>query len=570
MAAATDSEALATTIEAGIVNTLDAESCVCLVFDTETDQVVFESPGRTEYDRKSLEERDGLYDWLIKRPEPTVIPDVCSVEWFSLIRPEDLTTPRAAMIVPGQVDAALYGLLVVFGRSTGELFLDEDLDIARALMRHASIAVKHILHAEYARREMVGSNALYEVGKRISSSLDIDEVLTLIIDSLQMVVPYDAAMILLLNKTDNTADLQTVRGYTESVRELMHLKIGEGIIGWAAKTGQVVIVPDVRQDPRYVNLRPETRSEMAVPLLQGDEVIGVFNIESDLLSVYDERDRALLEAFASQATIAIQNARLHQESMRTRQLEHELGVAGEIQRALLPRKIPNVPGLSLTVYSEPSAEVGGDFYDILTFSNRYVGLAVGDVAGKGIPGAIMMASLYTAFHEYATDSLMTASDVMARVNVLLHNETALDRFATLFYGVLSLSTGNIRYCNAGHTPPILCRLDGTVKYLSTGGLVLGPFPYAEYHLGEEDLMEGDILVLYTDGMTEARNAEGEEFGLDGLMRVVQACPGLSAEEVRTCLIGALQTHIGDSPQHDDITIIMLKVNEDFHSELTVV
>lgn len=569
MTAADDRLSLGTTIESVVLEILRAGACAFLVVDRKLGAVVFEAPSRAYFHDRPMDEIDGLTAWVERITGPMLLTDLSQTTWPAPVRPRDLTTARSALIVPVKVDDRLQALLVVFSRSADQRFQPEDMEIAVALARHAGHAVSHMIQYENAHQEALGRSALYEVGKRISSSLDLDEVLTLIIDSLQMVIPYNAAVILLLNKGKGVVTQQTIRGYGHMGMEYMLLKVGEGISGWAAKTGKAIIAPDVRKDPRYANLRPETRSEMAVPLKQGDEVVGVFNIESDLVGAYDERDLALLEAFASQATIAIQNARLYQESRRSRQLEHELEVAGEIQRTLMPRDIPRATGVSLTVLSEPSAEVGGDFYDMLTFGDRYLGMAVGDVVGKGVPAAIMMASLYTGFHEYATDPLMTPSDVMTRVNVRLNETTAPDRFATLFYGVLSLKDGAFRYCNAGHNPPILCRADGTVAYLDTGGLVLGSFPNAEYELGETELTEGDILVLYTDGVTEAVNPLQEEFGTEKLERVIQGCPGMAADAIKERLTQALRQFTGDAPQRDDITVIIMKVDRAFQADFVV-
>lgn len=569
IAAADDRLSLGTTIESVTLELLRGEVCAFIVIDRALDKVVFEAPSRVYFHDRPVMEIEGLASWVDSVTTPSVVADIRQITWPLPIRPRIAEAMRSALIVPVEIDETLHAVLVVFSKSPEHLFTVEDLDMAQAITRHAGFAVRHLIDYENAQQEMLGRSALYEVGKRISSSLELDKVLTLVIDSLQMVVPYNAAVILLLDKGKGVVSQHTIRGYGNIGMETMLLKVGEGISGWAAKTARTIRVSDVRKDNRYANLRHETRSEMAVPLVQGNEVIGVFNIESDLLDAYDDRDQALLEAFASQATIAIQNARLFQESIRSRQLEHELEVAGEIQRTLMPTEIPQATGVSLTVLSKPSAKVGGDFYDLLTFGDKYLGMAVGDVVGKGVPAAIMMASLYTAFHEYATDALMTPSDVMMRVNVRLNETTAPDRFATLFYGVLSLKDGAFRYCNAGHNPPILCRADGTVRYLDTGGLVLGSFPNAAYALGETELGEGDILVLYTDGVTEAMNEDQEEFGLERLEQLIHECPGLSAEDIRQCLTQALKAFTGDASQKDDITVILMKVDRDFQADFVV-
>ncbi|MEE2708362.1 MAG: GAF domain-containing SpoIIE family protein phosphatase [Gemmatimonadota bacterium] len=566
MTASPDGLSLSNTIESVITETLDVSACAFLVLDETVDQIVFETSQGLQHPKHPPSDFNAFRSWLSTCPEPLVIEDSRTVEWPEIIDHVS-HKPHPALIVQAQVDPALYMILIVFGRSVGKKFTIEDIEVARALTGHAGLTVRHVLREENARREVVGRTALYEVGKRISSSLAIEEVLKLIIDSLQRVVPYDAAVIFLLEHERNRITVKSSRGYTRDAGEMINMKVGDGISGWAATTGLAVIVPDVHSDDRYVNLRPETRSEMAVPLMKGPEVIGVFNIESDRMDAYDQSDRALLESFASQAAVAIQNARLYEESVRTRQLEKELEVAGEIQRTLMPRNIPSVPGLSLTVYNEQSMEVGGDFYDVFTLGSKYLALAVGDVAGKGVPGAIMMARLYTVFHEYAVLESFLPDYVMGVVNERLHDEGETGRFATLFYGLLSLENGTMSYCNAGHPSPILCRTDGSVTQLDKGGLILGPFLNSAYEMGTTELVEGDILVLYTDGVIEARNGQGEEFGVHGLTQVLRTCPGLEADAVKECLTNTLRAHTGGTTHHDDVTIITLKVIRGFHSGL---
>jgi len=568
MTASPDGLSLSHTIESVVTETLDVGACAFLVLDETVDRIVFETAQWLHHPKHPPSDFNAFKSWLSTCPEPVVIEDSRTVDWPDIIH-QVPNMPCPVLIVQAQVDPALYVILIGFGRSIEQKFTDEDIEVSRALTAHAGLAVRHVLREENARREVTGRTALYQVGKRISSSLAIEEVLKLIIDSLQRVVPYDAAVIFLLEHERNRISVKTSRGYTRDAGEMINIKVGDGISGWAATTGLAVIVPDVHSDDRYVNLRPETRSEMAVPLMNGPEVIGVFNIESDRVDAYDESDRALLESFASQAAVAIQNARLYEESVRTRHLEKELEVAGEIQRMLMPRNIPSVPGLSLTVYHEQSMEVGGDFYDVFTLYSKYVALAVGDVAGKGVPGAIMMASLYTVFHEYAQLEVMTPSDVMGIVNERLHDESETGRFATLFYGLLGLQDGTMQYCNAGHPSPILCRADGSVTHLDKGGLILGPFLKSAYEMGTTKLVEGDILVLYTDGVIEARNGQGEQFGVHGLTQVLRTCAGLEADEVKDRLTSTLLTHTCDTTHHDDVTIITLKVTKGFHGGLQV-
>lgn len=350
---------------------------------------------------------------------------------------------------------------------------------------------------------------------------------------------------------------KTIRGYSPDL-DAINLKMGEGISGSAAETGRAIIVPDVSRDDRYVQHRPGTKSEMAVPMLSGDQVIGVFNIENDRVNAYDEQAQSLLEAFASQASIAIQNARLFDVARRSRLLDRELEVAGEIQRALLPRAVPEVPGLSLAVFSEPSREVGGDFYDFIPFSDKQLGVAVGDVVGKGIPAALTMASLYTSFHEFANYFVYLPSYVTGHVNEVLYEVTSADRFATLFYGIANLRENTFVYCNAGHPPPLLFRKSGETVNLYTGGLIVGSFEDASFEDGRVYLGEGDIVVLYSDGLIEKSNDRDEIFGIGRLEQAIADCHDCPVEEIRDRVIEVWRAFVGSGDQDDDTTLIVVK------------
>ena len=262
-----------------------------------------------------------------------------------------------AVLFHHQIDDRFHSVLLAVMDSGETGFDPERLEVTISLARHAGHAVTRLLHFQRARQETKHRTALYEVGKRISSSLDLGEVLTLIINALQTVVPYDAAAIFLLDEERNEVVERTIRGYAPD-QDAINLKMGEGISGSAAETGKAIIVQDVTRDDRYVQHRPATKSEMAVPILFGDRVIGVFNIENDRANAYNEEAQSLLEAFASQASIAIQNARLFDDAKRSRLLDRELEVAGEIQRALLPRAVPDVPGLPWPYSASPAGRSG--------------------------------------------------------------------------------------------------------------------------------------------------------------------------------------------------------------------
>lgn len=557
MTAAAGEADLSTAIEDVTLDLSGSETCLFFMVDCDSNRIVFETSGCGFLQPVAKREVGALLTWLQPQPSTRLIEDVRQLDWPLKAMSDRNGLSGRAVLFHHQIDDRFHCVLLAVLDSAETEFDPERLEITISLARHAGYAVTRLLHFKLARQEMIHRTALYEVGKRISSSLDLSEVLNLIIDSLQTVVPYDAAAIFLLDEDLNQVVERTVRGYSPD-QDAINLKMGEGISGSAAETGQAIIVPDVSLDYRYIQHRPGTKSEMAVPLLSGDHVIGVFNIENDRVNAYDEQAQSLLEAFASQASIAIQNARLFDDARRSRLLDRELEVAGEIQRALLPRAVPEVPGLSLAVFSEPSREVGGDFHDFIPFSDKQLGVAVGDVVGKGIPAALTMASLYTSFHEYANYFVYLPSYVIGHVNEVLYEVTSPDRFATLFYGIANLKENTFLYCNAGHPPPLLCRKSGETVNLHTGGLIVGSFEDATFEDGRVYLDDGDVVVLYSDGLIEKSNDRDEIFGIGRLEQAIADCHDCPVEEIRDHVIKVWRGFVGGGGQDDDTTMIVVK------------
>ncbi len=557
MTAATGEADLSAAIEEITLELSDAETCRFFMVDCVTNHIAFETSSCDFVHPVPPAEVEALLAWLRPQPSTRLIGAPGEMEWpVSAMSGQDAPAGQAVLF-HHQIDERFYCVMLVTMASDQTVFDPERLEVTISLARHAGYAVTRLLHFRLARQEMLHRTALYEVGKKISSSLDLNEVLNLIIDALQTVVPYDAAAIVLLDEDQNAVVERTIRGYA-SDRDAINLKMGEGISGSAAETGKAIIVPDVSRDDRYVQHRPETKSEMAVPMLSGNQVIGVFNIENDRANAYNEEAQSLLEAFASQASIAIQNARLFDDARRSRALDRELEVAGEIQRALLPRAVPETPGLSLAVYSEPSREVGGDFYDFIPFSDKQLGVAVGDVVGKGIPAALTMASLYTSFHEYANYYVYLPSYVIGHVNEVLYEVTSADRFATLFYGIANMQEMTFVYCNAGHPPPLLSRKSGETVNLYTGGLIVGSFEDASFDDGRVQLDEGDVVVLYSDGLIEKCNEDDEIFGIHRLEQAIKDCHDCPVEEIRDHVIEVWRAFVGNGRQDDDTTMIVVK------------
>jgi phosphoserine phosphatase RsbU/P len=408
---------------------------------------------------------------------------------------------------------------------------------------------------------------LLDITKKISRSLDLQEVLNLVMDTLGSLIHYDAAGIYILkcktlhpDATSNQSCVfhtETVRGYDIDDLVDLRLKMGEGIIGHVAVSGDPVISPDVRTDPRYVNAREETRSEMVAPIISNDEVIGVFDLESDQLNAYDEDDLQVLLLLASQVAIIIEKVMLHEQLIEKKRLEGQLEVARQVQLELLPAHDPELEGFDICAWNFSTEEVSGDYYDWVSIYEDQIGMVIADVSGKGVPAALLMAflraSLRAAIHIGYAPHIS-----MAKVNYLLWESIERNQFVTAFYGVLDASNKTLAYTNAGHNPPLLMDADGTARFIERGGLPLGMFRDTRYYEYYQAIEPGQMLVLYTDGATEAQGADGEEYGRERLEAAVRASRHLSARELITAIQQDVLAWTDGRGASDDMTFFIVK------------
>src|SRR5215470_4721350 len=371
---------------------------------------------------------------------------------------------------------------------------------------------------------------LLDITNKISRSLDLQEVLNLVMDTLDSLIPYDAAGIFVVQCTDKelvaqgeepcTFKAEAVRGYDIDELSDLHLKLGEGFIGSVAVSGQPIISPDVRNDPVYINARDRTRSEMVAPIISNNEVIGVFDLESDELNAYSNDDLEVLTLLASQVAIIIEKSMLHEQLIEKKRLETQLEVARQVQLELLPSRDPELPGLDISAYNFPTEEVSGDYYDWVRIYEDQIAVVIADVSGKGVPAALLMAFLRASLRA-ATHIGYAPHISMSKVNYLLWESIESNQFVTAFYGILDATNRTLAYSNAGHNPPMLIDLDGTAHFEERGGVPLGMFRDSRYYEYYATIAPGQILVLYTDGVTEATNPNGEEYGRDRLAEAVR-------------------------------------------------
>ncbi len=557
-----DTQQLLTLIMELSTRAVGAEATSLVVVDEKHQELRYEiALGDMGEDAKKLRVQlgQGIIGWVAREGKPAIINDVDADPRFTGIM-DRLTgfKTRSVLCVPLRRKGKIHGVLVARNKTDGPGFTDEDQEIFAALADQVAIALDNSRLYQRNKREIREREALYQVGTIITSSLDLETVLSLIIDALSQVVPYDAAGIFLIDPRHQQIEDESVRGYDPRMTSKVRLKVGEGVMGWAAKKGQGIIVPDVSQDPHYINARPQTRSEIAAPLKNGDQVIGVFNLESDDPNAYDDHHLDLLTIFASQATVAIENARLYKRALAMRRLEHELAVARDIQNSFLPQGPPRLKGYDLAGMNIPSEEVSGDYFDFIPVSEGQVGLVIADVSGKGIPAALIMASFRASLLAEIRNNY-AIKKIFSKVNILLQESIAADQYVTAFYGVLDTKHRMFTCANAGHNPPFLLSASGSLRRLETGGLALGFLETAVYQEEPIQLMPGDCLVFYTDGASEAQNELEEEFGEERLIQIARQNRHLSAEELQREIFARVRNFVGRSKLGDDVTIVVLKV-----------
>lgn len=404
---------------------------------------------------------------------------------------------------------------------------------------------------------------LLDITKTISRSLDLEEVLTLVMDTLGSIIPYDAAGIFLIDYDEEKENpyifkSRAIRGYDLSF-ELAEpqLKMGEGFIGYVAQTQKPIISPNVSEDSRYFPAREKTRSEMVAPIISNDEIIGVFDLESDHFNAYDEDDLSVLTLLASQVAIIIEKVELHEQLVEKKRLEAQIEVARQVQLELLPDRDPQIKNFDISAYIFPTEEVSGDYYDWVKIFDDQIGVVVADAVGKGIPAALLIAFLRASLRANVQTGY-APHIALSKVNDLLWDSVEENQFITAIYGILDATNRTFVFSNAGHNPPLLMSPNGEYKFVEYGDLPLGMFRAMRYHQHFIRLEQGQTLILYTDGITEAENNDGEEFGRERLAAKALECADLSAKKMIDCVRRSVDLFTERRFLNDDGTLFIIK------------
>jgi sigma-B regulation protein RsbU (phosphoserine phosphatase) len=398
-----------------------------------------------------------------------------------------------------------------------------------------------------------------KVGITLLASATLDETLRQIASLVFEAVPADRCMIMM--RDSDGGELQVRVAETRERRgEVGEFRISRSVVDEVIGRGRSVLTSDAEHDPRFAHTTTVRgiRSVLAVPLGVEDRIFGMVYADSPLQEVrFTEDHLKILTTLASVAAIRVENARLAEEQIKRQRLEQELQLAREIQQSFQPAAPPRVKGYELEGISFPCYEIGGDYYDFIERPDGRLVIVLGDVSGKGTSAALLMSSLHAAVraHVFLHESPV---EVVKEINRYLTMCIPSNRFVTLFYAEIEPSTGQISFVNAGHNPPLLARASGETELLAASGIPLGIFEEARFVSGSAQLKDGDALILYSDGISEARNAQGEEFGLDRLTRTVIENNHLPAAALRDQIEGALSRFTQGAQATDDITLVIIK------------
>ena len=407
---------------------------------------------------------------------------------------------------------------------------------------------------------------LLDVVAQINSTNDLHSLLSAITQAACRIMETEASSLILRDRESEELIITVPTEPAGTDISGIRIPAGSGCCGWVINQGEPLLVQDVSSDPRFYQEIDsssgfQTRNLACVPLrTPKGEIIGALEAINRLNNKdFTEADLPLFSVLADQATIALERARLQQESVEKQLLEKELGLAYEIQKGFWPKQLPSYPDFSVAAMSLPARHVGGDYYDFIPLNPNVWAVAIGDVSGKGTSAALLMSSLRTMLRTQVENGL-SVEETIYRLNNILIKDTPLDKFSSLLYGILDFEAREFTYVNAGHPPPLL--YDSTIPDVRSLGLVGGPPIGIQENLritpARQKLRSGQAMILFTDGIPEARSQSGEFFGEEGLRSVVAEHTTGPAQTLMEQIHGAVQDFAQGQPLADDLTLIVIK------------
>jgi sigma-B regulation protein RsbU (phosphoserine phosphatase) len=418
--------------------------------------------------------------------------------------------------------------------------------------------------AKRSKKQAERDEKIFQISTMVAGDFELLEVLDRLAEAAVKFTNTTACSIRLVDEAAEDMKMRSTYGLSEKYRNKGPVSRKDAVIEEALK-GKAVIIDDMGKDARVkypqASLDEGLISQMTVPMEFKGDCIGVLRLYSPKPARFDEETTAIAYLVASQCAIAITNARLYSQAVEGARMAEQMRLGAVIQRRMIPDKLPHIHGLDIGAVYQPCFQIGGDLYDFFRINEHTLGVGIADVIGKGIPAAIMMSMFRGTMRAYADGGYARhkLEDIIGKLNTATIRECRDGEFITMFFASIDVDDMKITYCNCGHEPALLIR-DGQITELDKGGLVLGVLKDTEYEIGTVDLQEGDCILMYTDGLIDAVNFDGDMWGREQMLDALAKCKNCCAESMIKNLLGFRRRFVGLAPQTDDTSVVVIKMD----------
>jgi len=535
---------------------IDYEIFGILLLNEKTQELYFRfslGHSREVAERIRIKVGEGVTGTAAQRREAVLVRDVSADSRYISAVPG----VRSEIAVPLIIKNRVIGVIDIESPQPNH-FTEEHKQLLTLIGSRMAVGIENARLYTRITRQAKTLLLLNEIARELTSILNLDELLKRVGELLSRLIDFQMFSIMLLDPAGETLQHRFSLRFQENIHLKNDIPVSKGIVGFAVEQKQAVLVRDVKKDPRYIETNPETRSELAVPLIYKDNVIGVLDLEHTKRGFFTDDHLRTMTTLAAQIAIAIDNARLYEQIARQeRRLERDLAMARELQFRLLPQSRPKLDNLEIAAKFSPARAIGGDLYDFLSYSNSRTAIAIGDISGKGAPAAIYAALVSGILRSHAPMEPAPA-EMLAAVNYSLAERRIEGQFVSLIYAVWDDVNSTLQVSNSGLPRPVYCH-KGKTQLIEATGLPLGLFDDAEYDEFTFQAEPEDIFVFFSDGILDATNKAGDLFGRTRLEKIIAECSGNSAESMVKSIFKAAADHASGVETFDDETVVAIKV-----------
>ncbi|PYV46946.1 MAG: serine/threonine protein phosphatase [Acidobacteria bacterium] len=504
-------------------------------------------------DRMRIKVGEGVTGVAAQRAEAILVNDVANDPRYISAVPN----VRSEIAVPLIVKNRVIGVIDIESPQPDH-FTEEHKRLLTLIASRMAVGIENARLYTRISRQAKSLLLLNEIARELTSILNVDELLKRIGELVSRLIDFQMFSILLVDAAGEKLQHRFSLRFQENIHLKNDIPIGKGIVGAAAEQKKAVLIRDVKKDTRYIETNPETRSELAVPLIYKDKVIGVLDLEHTKKGFFTDDHQRTITTLAAQIAIALENARLYEEiGKQERRLERDLAMARELQFRLLPPSRPQLANLEIAAKFSPARAIGGDLYDFIKYSQSRMAFVIGDISGKGAPAAIYAALVSGILRSHAPMEPGPA-EMLAAVNYSLAERRIDGQFCSLIYSVWDDQNLTLQVANSGLPRPIYCH-KGKTQFIEATGLPLGLFDDAEYDEFTFQAEPEDLFVFFSDGILDATNRAGDLFGRTRLEKIISNCADNSADSIVKSVFKAVAEHAAGVETFDDETVVAIRV-----------